>query len=178
MDENKSKYKIGERIFIITKNGDIVIGILNSVTSYMSESEKEKCMFGITVGTSGVYLKLDDILVATHDNIFENAEDDKEILKEIGEKLDVKLFDEEGEILPCTSILDEMINNNKWDEMAEDTKNEFVKLINITSDDVVAIINVLCDLKNENSKLSRSWNWNPPHMMNRRSCFGKYGLFY
>ena len=40
MDENKSKYRIGERIFIITKNGDIVIGILNSVTSYMSESEK------------------------------------------------------------------------------------------------------------------------------------------
>ena len=87
MDENKSKYKIGERIFIITKNGDIVIGILNSVTSYMSESEKEKCMFGITVGTSGVYLKLDDILVATHDNIFENAEDDKEILKEIAREI-------------------------------------------------------------------------------------------
>ncbi len=171
---NKSNYKVGERIFIITKNGNVVIGILNSVISYMSESGKEKSMFGVTVGTSGVYLKLDDILVATHDNIFGNAEDNKEILKEIGKKLDIQLFDENDEILPCTTIIDEMMNSNKWDEMAEDTKKEFVKIINTTTEDVVAIINTLFDLKNENSRL----NWNFSNRMNRKTCFGRYGLFY
>lgn len=66
------------------------------------------------------------------------------------------------------------MNSNKWDEMAEDTKKEFVKIINTTTEDVVAIINTLFDLKNENSRL----NWNFSNRMNRKTCFGRYGLFY
>ena len=178
MDENKAKINIGDKVVAITKNGGVVIGTLYSIASYMAELDEIKSSYGVMVGTSCVQLKSDDLkVIAPYDYVFSTDEEENaKFLRGIESKHDVKCFDEEGVILPVTTIIDNMMDKNIWDKLTEDEKKDFVRIVGFTKEDVVAIINVLFDLKYENSKPSyvrgSFWEWQNSH--NRR----KYGLFY
>lgn len=178
MDENKAKLNIGDKVIAITKNGGVVIGTLYSITSYMAELDEIKRAYSIIVGTNCVQLKADDLrVIAPYDYVFSTDEEENvKFLKDIESKHDVNCFDEEGLILPVTTIIDNMMDKNIWDKLTEDEKKNFVRIVGFTKEDVVAIINVLFDLKYENSKPSyvrgSFWEWQNSH--NRR----RHGLFY
>ena len=177
MEEKKDKLNIGDKVVVITKNGGVVIGTLYSIASYMTELDEIKSTYGVIVGTSCVQLKSDDLrVIAPYDYVFSTDEEENvKFLKDIESKHDVKCFDKEGVILPVTTIIDNMMDKNVWDKLREDEKKDFVRIVGFTKEDVVAIINVLFDLKYENSK---SYYYRPPYLERKRGVMGKYGTFF
>lgn len=77
-----------------------------------------------------------------------------EYLKGFQEKHKVKCFDENGEILPNSTILGEAIICKKvWDDLQDEEKKEFVGKVDLTIENIVEVINVCTKYMKENGRM-------------------------
>lgn len=80
MEDNKS-VKLGDKVVAVTKNGGVVIGILDSYRGYVSNTGQIKATYKIYVGTSSIILKSDDMgAIAPYEYVFPSTKNDNEWL--------------------------------------------------------------------------------------------------
>lgn len=144
--------EIGRTYAIQLSAGAIISGGLAAKYEYLTEEGVQKS-YRITFGNSKyIDLTEDEIesieLIKPHKTVLE-------YLKEFEDKHDVKCFDNEDNVLPNDKILSNLLFGKEqvWDDLHEDTKRELVTYLQLSSDEVVTLINILVDYHNENEKL-------------------------
>lgn len=144
--------EIGKTYAIQLSSGAIISGGLAAKYEYLTEEGVQKT-YRITFGNSK-YIDLTENeieaieLIKPHKTVLE-------YLKEFEDKQDVKCFDNEDNVLPNDKILSNLLfgKEQTWDDLHEDTKREIVTYLQLNSEEIVTLINILVDYKNENKKL-------------------------
>lgn len=150
MKDIKRNIKLGEFVAISTKNGS-AMGILRASYSFINKDEKEEKIYKISIGEHILDIFEYEILdIVTLDDI-QKKED--EYLADIEKKHDIKCFDADGKRLASSVIIANMIDDYAWDELTEDEKKIFLKIINLSIEDITEIINVLLDYKYDNEDM-------------------------
>lgn len=144
--------EIGRTYAIQLSSGAIISGGLAAKYEYLTEEGVQK-VYKITFGNSKhIDIIEDEIesieLIKPHKTVLE-------YLKEFENKHDVKCFDKEDNVLPNDKILSNLLfgKEQTWDDLHEDEKRDFISYLQLSSDEVVTLINILVDYKDENKKL-------------------------
>lgn len=78
----------------------------------------------------------------------------KEFFAGIQAQYDVQCLDDEDNVLPSDRIIGNFLfDKEAWDNLHEEEKKDLVFMLQLSPDEIVEILNVIIDYKNENKKL-------------------------
>ena len=144
--------EIGRTYAIQLSSGAIISGGLAAKYEYLTEEGVQKS-YRIAFGNSKyIDLTEDEIesieLIKPHKTVLE-------YLKEFEDKHDIRCFDNENSVLPNDKILSNLLfgKEQAWDDLHEDKKRELITYLQLNSEEIVTLTNILVDYKNENKKL-------------------------
>ncbi len=144
--------EIGRTYAIQLSSGAIISGGLVAKYEYLTEEGVQKS-YRIAFGNSKyIDLTEDEIesieLIKPHKTVLE-------YLKEFEGKHNVRCFDNENNVLPNDKILSNLLfgKEQAWDDLHEDKKRELITYLQLNSEEIVTLANILVDYKNENNKL-------------------------
>lgn len=144
--------EIGRTYAIQLSSGAIISGGLVAKYEYLTEEGVQKS-YRIAFGNSKyIDLTEDEIesieLIKPHKTVLE-------YLKEFEGKHNVRCFDNENNVLPNDKILSNLLfgKEQAWDNLHEEEKRELITYLQLNSEEIVTLANILVDYKNENNKL-------------------------
>lgn len=78
----------------------------------------------------------------------------KEFFAGIQAQYDIQCLDDEDNVLPSDRIIGNFLfDKEAWDDLHEDKKRELITYLQLNSEEIVTLTNILVDYKNENKKL-------------------------
>lgn len=142
----------GENIFVCTTYNVGIFGALLRKGEIVDSDGNVQRYISMRISEDNY----EDIYERQITNIFVYPVEDKlEYWQEFEEKYSMKCFDDEGNLRNISVIINEMLINEIWDELAEREKEEFIE--NLPSDDktMLDLINALNMSRNRNNELGK-----------------------
>lgn len=150
MDQEIENVKTKQWVIAITSGGGVVIGqLVMQGEVALQENEVQKVYKICIIGNEYIDLYEKEI-ISIEPLLMSNK---GEYLKDFEKRYGIKCFDNEGKVLSNSIIMGNIISKDKWDTLMESEKEEFVKCISFSNEDIVEILNVLIDYKHDAQKM-------------------------
>lgn len=150
MNNEIEKVKTGAWIIAVTKKGGSVFGQLLSQGNALTQDQGVQVFYRIGVIGSRCIDLLENELLSLKEFNFEDVRD---YLEELEEQYGIRCFDQKtGEYIGNSSLLGKVIYDGVWEKFSEDKKKRFVRTLNLQTDEIIEILEVLVNNKKQAGK--------------------------
>lgn len=149
--------KIGHAYIMQLKTGAILSGGLVSKYEFWDRDSAEIIRAYTFMVTSSKTIDFTEGEIETID-LLEHYNEQRhksvlEYLEEFQEEHNIKCFNDEGRLSNSTILGNVLTGDRIWNKLSEEEKKKFVEKLRMTSNEIVEIIDILCNTLQENSKL-------------------------
>lgn len=150
--------EIGQAYSIRLVSGSIIFGVLAVKSEYLSDKNEIVKVHRIAFGNSKFLdLQEDDVeQINSFKDFNENHKGQTEYFKDFEKKYGVICTDCNDKLLSNSTILNEVIDKNLWDELLEKEKEEFLFQLDVNINDMVEVINAYVDCVREKVKFQEN----------------------
>ena len=169
IDNNRiEKIETGKWVVVITKYGGAILGQVLSQGEVLTKEMGVQKMYRIgIIGEQVIDLYENQIYTLREYDMGDIAE----YLDELEQQYGIRCFDEKDEYIGNSSLIGNVVYDGVWEQFSDDEKKKFVKNLNFQYEEIVEILDTLC---NSNNALTKAHNQRMKELDSRKSFLDQW----